>query len=218
MQRFTVTYNYLLKTSTMKNVLKITFLAVLIGITASCKKKNSPTPDLSHDSNQLMSVIHSMINKMDALEMTKDPDNDFALMMQVHHQGAIDMAKLEIQNGKDAFIKQMAQTMIQKQEGEIAILGEFLKSHGPDINVPAFDTKSMEIMDTMSKNADAKPLKGKVDQDFASFMILHHQSAIDIAQLELQYGDETRMRNLASAMITDQQKEIADLQKWLNQQ
>ena len=39
---------------------------------------------------------------MESMKMTGDTDRDFATMMKAHHQGAIDMAQMELQNGNDA--------------------------------------------------------------------------------------------------------------------
>ena len=51
-----------------------------------------------------------------------DADKDFASMMIAHHQGAIDMAKIELRFGKDPKLRKMAEKMIKEQEKEIAEL------------------------------------------------------------------------------------------------
>jgi len=52
--------------------------------------------------------------------MTGDPDRDFIAEMLPHHQGAVDMAKAELQYGKDAELRRLARGIIVAQEKEIA--------------------------------------------------------------------------------------------------
>jgi uncharacterized protein (DUF305 family) len=61
--------------------------------------------------------------------MSGDPDIDFAQMMIPHHQGAIDMARVELETGKDPQLRQMAQKVIEDQEREIAMLKDWLAKH-----------------------------------------------------------------------------------------
>jgi uncharacterized protein (DUF305 family) len=61
--------------------------------------------------------------------MSGDPDVDFARMMIPHHQGAIDMARSQLEHGKDPKLRQMAQEIIGAQEREIATLKEWLAQH-----------------------------------------------------------------------------------------
>ena len=72
-------------------------------------------------------------------------------------------------------------------------------------------------MDAMSKMQTSMPKdqKGDPDADFARMMIPHHQGAIDMAKVEIQYGKDPELRKMAEKMVKDQEKEIADLQKWL---
>ena len=70
-----------------------------------------------------------MMQDMTATPMG-DTDKDFVMMMIPHHQGAIDMAKIELQYGKDPMLRAMAQEIIDAQENEIAILRAWQQEHG----------------------------------------------------------------------------------------
>ena len=69
-------------------------------------------------------------------------------------------------------------------------------------------------MKTMMTSMRVKPT-GKPDKDFALMMIPHHQGAIDMAKVELQYGTDRELRQLATDIVAAQQKEIAQMKAWL---
>lgn len=170
-----------------------------------------------HDKNEFMTIMHNMNAQMDAMQMTGDADHDFASMMVIHHQGAIDMANKELEKGNDATIKSMAQQIIDKQTAEKAELTTWLANHTPAPNAEgqAFDAEMMEVMEKMSNWKDIQVLTGDADNDFAQLMIVHHQTATDNAQSILHHGHHDDIKEMAQMMIEDQNKEITDLTAWL---
>jgi uncharacterized protein (DUF305 family) len=72
-----------------------------------------------------MRMMHGM-----HIAYSGDPDVDFVRGMIPHHQGAIDMAKVQLQHGKDPELRKMAEKIIADQEKEIAEMKDWLKKKG----------------------------------------------------------------------------------------
>ncbi|SIP99828.1 protein of unknown function [Rhizobium sp. RU35A] len=70
------------------------------------------------------------MHKAMAIPYTGNADVDFVRSMIPHHQGAIDMAKVELAHGKDPAIRKIAEDVIAAQEAEIAVMKAWLAKHG----------------------------------------------------------------------------------------
>jgi uncharacterized protein (DUF305 family) len=70
-----------------------------------------------------------MMTAMHGVALTGDADKDFVNMMIPHHEGAVDMAKLELQYGKDPQLKQMAQSIVDSQGQQIQTLKTWQAAH-----------------------------------------------------------------------------------------
>lgn len=62
------------------------------------------------------------------------------------------------------------------------------------------------------------PMSGDTDKDFAMMMKLHHQQALNMAEMELANGKSPEMKAMAKQIIVAQKKEIAQFDKWLAKQ
>ena len=79
-------------------------------------------------------------------------------------------------------------------------------------------TALMAGMDRMNADMMVGGTAADLDVAFACSMIPHHRGAIDMAKAELQYGDDPWTRALAEQIIVAQEKEIAEMVKWLEGQ
>ena len=70
------------------------------------------------------------------------------------------------------------------------------------------------MMAGMQKMQEWKP-SGDTDKDFAMMMRMRHQQAVDMAKAEVQGGKSPELKAMVQKIIRDQQKEIAQLDKWL---
>ena len=88
------------------------------------------TPSTSIAAASFMSLMTQAMERMHK-DMTTapsgDPDRDFATMMIPHHQGAVDMAKLELQFGKNPVLRRLAQGIIVEQLQEIEVMQRELR-------------------------------------------------------------------------------------------
>ena len=78
-------------------------------------------------------------------------------------------------------------------------------------------TESMSMADMMqSMNAELQGKTGDAfDQAFLSEMIIHHEGAVEMAQLALTNAKHQEIKDLAKAIIAAQNKEIADMKGWM---
>lgn len=72
----------------------------------------------------------------------------------------------------------------------------------------------MGAMDTMMQSMPQES-SGDVDADFLLMMIPHHQSAIDMARIELEQGDDEETKAMAQKVIDAQEKEIEEMRAML---
>jgi uncharacterized protein (DUF305 family) len=88
----------------------------------------------------------------------------------------------------------------------------------PSVSIPAesFTSLMMQVMKRMHRGMSIVP-SGDPDRDFAAMMIPHHQGAVEMAKVELQFGKDPVLRRLAQGIIVEQLQEIEVMQRELRQ-
>ena len=84
------------------------------------------------------------------------------------------------------------------------------------ITAESFTSLVMQAMEHMHRDMSIVP-SGNPDRDFAAMMIPHHQGAVDMAKVELQFGKNPVLRRLAQGIIVEQLQEIEVMQRELRQ-
>ena len=84
-----------------------------------------------------------------------------------------------------------------------------------DHAMPGHSEGSMELHRIMTEGQKAPmPMSGDVDKDFATMMSMHHQMAIDMADVLLKSGSNSELKAMAAKMKTAQQEEIRQLEPY----
>jgi uncharacterized protein (DUF305 family) len=81
------------------------------------------------------------------------------------------------------------------------------KSPSQIVDTDSFDAQMARAMERMDRDM-AVPSSGDPDRDFAAMMIPHHQGAVDMARIQLQFGKDPVLRRLAQGIIVEQLQEI----------
>jgi len=89
------------------------------------------------------------------------------------------------------------------------------EGHGTPTGKDSQATKAYRAANDKMHEGMAIKFANDADIDFIRGMIPHHQGAIDMAKVVLQYGKDEQTRKLATDIIRAQEREIAEMQEWL---
>jgi uncharacterized protein (DUF305 family) len=90
--------------------------------------KNYKPSGMKHGEAELEKSKSDMETKMRSMQMSGDPDKDFAMMMKEHHAAAVAMSKKQLTHGMSAKLKKMAQKTITDQNREIKEFESWISS------------------------------------------------------------------------------------------
>jgi uncharacterized protein (DUF305 family) len=122
-----------LKTSTAAATLAFALLLPPVASMAVAQEMKGMDHSSMQDgsaSTKAFEDANARMHKNMTIQYSGNADADFVRSMIPHHQGAIDMAKVELAHGKDPELRKLAEEIIKAQEAEIANMQAWLKAHG----------------------------------------------------------------------------------------
>lgn len=198
--------------------LAILLLAVAL-IFASCggaggSSQNQSNDDMAGmDHSQMDHGPDSMASGM-VMENGRYSDERFIDAMVPHHQGAVEMARVALENAEHEQIKQLSRNIISTQQAEIEELKSIKKEEFGTSRVPMEmspqQMQSMGMMMNPQELANREPF----DRAFVDAMIPHHQSAIEMAQIASEKSKNPEIKELAENIVSAQKKEIEQMKQW----
>ncbi|MFD6816529.1 DUF305 domain-containing protein [Microbacterium sp. NPDC060132] len=141
-----------------------------------------------------------------------DADAMFASMMIVHHQQAVEMSDIVLaKDGVDPRVVDLAERITAAQGPEIEQLQGWLDDWGVD----AADAGAMDHGDGMMSDDDLAALEAATGPEasrlFLEQMIVHHEGAVEMAEVQLADGENADAVALAQDIVDAQTAEIAEM-------
>jgi len=167
----------------------------------------------------LVEAVQLMLHRLDTLRLTGNRDQDFALIMAVHHRTALRLARTELERGHDSTLLAVARSLRTNQQQEMqqlqlatARLDNPAPNYSPRNAHDAFVRRNAAALDTLLQPIGA--LHGSIDQDFAALLRAHHQAAVLLAQTELALGHDGGMKQLAHTIVAAKKAQLSQLRRW----
>ena len=145
-------------------------------------------------------------------------DAMFAVQMAVHHESAVQMARLAGQRAQRPEVRQLARDIERTQTAEIAELRAAATRLGADPDGPAGGMGSGMAGGMGSETDLAQVPDDQFDRAFLEAMIPHRQMGVHMAQMVQGAGSDPQIAAMAAEMVRIQTDEISLMQGWLDQQ
>lgn len=150
-------------------------------------------------------------------------DVQFAQGMIVHHGQAIQMADQALATSTDPDVLRLAQEIKVAQEPEIMQMVTWLESWNQPVPDPMMDHRMLDHGDMPMSGmigpdqmaALSEASGSEFDQLFLVAMVEHHRGAVEMARYALDNGRYPPLSELAQAVITVQEAEIAEMETLL---
>jgi uncharacterized protein (DUF305 family) len=184
-------------------------LALLLAACGAAQTAPEPTSDtmvgMDHSGGGMAGMDHAVVPAEG-----QPYDAAFIDSMIVHHEGAIVMANQALAQAERPELRELATAIVDGQAAEIAQMQAWRSAWFPELP----ETTGMDMaMGPMEVAEGAAPF----DQRFIQAMIPHHESAVVMAQDALQQAERQEIKELAQAIITAQEAEIAQMKQWLQE-
>ena len=139
-------------------------------------------------------------------------DAAFVDAMVPHHEGAVEMALVALENAEHEEIRTLAQEIIDAQRAEIELFAQMREGLGGPAT--GMSQEEMEGMMGMAEDPQQLAQQRPFDKAFIDAMIPHHESAIEMAEVTLEESENPEIRRIAEDIVSAQEREISQMLRW----
>lgn len=167
--------------------------------------------------NPYQDIMDRMMVDMDKVSKDTNMEINFLEQMSIHHNGAVEMADYQIENGKDSELIQLSKAILAEQKSEIQEMTHLISLQKDSKNRITEDylNRMYKTMEDMMKNTPITPSEN-LDIAFVELMIPHHQASIDMAMALISLNPNLQVLNYSKKIISDQQIEINQMREYQN--
>ena len=164
-------------------------------------------------------ILDEMIQGMTEAELTDSVSYNFIVQMIPHHRAAIEMSGNILKYTTNIPLQNIATQIISEQTKSIANMREIgcccrqCTSSKQDLCL--YQRKMDQIMQTMFSKMDRARSTNQINCDFMWEMIPHHEGAVEMSELTLQFCICPELIPILDAIITSQKKGIMQMQQLL---
>ena len=138
-------------------------------------------------------------------------------MMIPHHEQAVEMATIALENGTASNdVKALARQIKDAQDPEVQTMKGWLGEWGAQESAGPMDHGSGGMMSDQDMSALMAADGTDFDEMWLTMMIEHHRGAVTMAQDVLATTANAEVRSLATAVVEGQEQEIATMQGMLS--
>jgi uncharacterized protein (DUF305 family) len=207
-----------LRSQLVRSVFLITAATAILGACGG-----STSGDAEATTSPETAVAASADGQAGANQVFNEADVKFAQNMIPHHQQAVEMAVIALDEarGASAELKRLAERIQGGQQPEIDLMSGWLAAWGQEEmpgteGMEGMDHSSMGGMEGMMTEQQMSQLEQAAgpafDRAWMEMMIEHHQGAVAMAKTVQSDGKNPEVQDLAERIIAAQESEIAEMQ------
>ncbi len=200
----------------MKTALRVMWPALMIGALGACGSNEGANNQAAEVANTAMPEDNMMaqmsgpfadaemrMNEQMMAAVGSDVGQNWAKKMIAHHQGAVDMSRVVLDQNPTADVAKMARETIAKNEKDIASIRKFVKEGNPDQRSAELYRPSM--MDMHQKMMAASG--SNVSETYMRKMLEHHKGAVTMSDVALANGVSGALRDQVQKTRSENQKD-----------
>jgi uncharacterized protein (DUF305 family) len=144
-------------------------------------------------------------------------DQQFIDAMAAHHQGAIAMSRMALEQARSSKVKRLARSIIRGQSAELRTFQQLRKRWYGDAAFHRYDMSDRDMWMMGMPPHMEHMLNGakNFDRMFLTMMIPHHAGAVAMANWEMSDGEHAALKRIATHEYVSQSQEIGQMQRML---